>query len=153
MISIILAEDHHLVRKGLKSLLAAEPGLNLVAEAGDGVEAAELVEKLRPDLLLLDLMIPRLHGLEVIRRVRRSTKTKIVVVSMHSDEPYVMEALKTGAAGYVLKDSTPEDLVQAIHTIVAGGYYVSPKLRKCALIARFRGSRQPTDPYDSLTPR
>src|SRR5207244_9440830 len=75
------------------------------------------------------------------------------LVSSDSYEPYVMEALKTGAAGYVLKDSTPEDLVQAIHTIVAGGYYVSPKLRKCALIARFRGSRQPTDSYDSLTPR
>ncbi len=153
MISIILAEDHHLVRKGLRSLLAAEAGLTLVAEAADGLEAVELVEKLKPDLLLLDLMIPRLHGLEVIRRVHRHSTTKVIVVSMHSDEPYVTEALKTGAAGYVLKDATPEDLLQAIRTVIAGGHYVSPKLRKCALTATFRRPQDSGDPYDSLTPR
>src|SRR5262245_30934279 len=137
MISIILAEDHHLVRKGLKSLLAAVREYKLIAEASDGLEAADLVEKLRPDLLLLDLTLPRMHGFEVIRRVRRHTKTKIIIVSMHSPEPYVMEALKSGAAGYVLKDSTPEDLVQAIRTVMAGGHYVSPKLRNSALMAAF----------------
>jgi len=153
MITIILAEDHHLVRKGLKSLLALESGLKLVGEAADGLEAVELVEKFHPDILLLDLMIPRLHGLEVIRRVRRDTKTAVIVVTMHSDEPYVMEALKAGAAGYVLKDSTPDDLVQAIRAVMDGGHYVSPRLRKCALTATLRRTVDSDDPCAALTPR
>jgi two-component system, NarL family, response regulator NreC len=153
MISIVLAEDHNLVRKGLKSLLGAEAGLALVGEAADGLQAVELVKKLQPDLLLLDLAIPRLHGLEVIRVVRRDFRTKIVVVSMHADEPYVMEALKMGAAGYVLKESTPEELLEAIRIVMAGGYYLSPVLRRSALTAAFRRTGSSTDPYTSLTPR
>jgi DNA-binding NarL/FixJ family response regulator len=153
VISIVLAEDHNLVRKGLKSLLAAEAGLSLVGEAADGLQAVELVKKLQPDLLLLDLMIPRLHGLEVIRVVRRDSRTKVVVVSMHADEPYVMEALKMGAAGYVLKESTPEELVEAIRTVMAGGHYLSPILRNAALTVLLRRTGDTTDPYGSLTPR
>src|SRR5947209_1181752 len=100
MITIVLAEDHQMVREGLKQLLAAESDLKLIGEAGDGIRAVELVEKLKPQILLLVLMIPRLHGLEVIRQLRHQHATKIIVVSMHSDEPYVIEALKSGAVGY-----------------------------------------------------
>ena len=98
-IKLIIAEDHHLVRKGLKSLLTNEENFDLVGEAGDGLEALQLTEKLRPDVLLLDLAMPRMHGLEVIRRVRSSTSTNVVVCSMHADEPYVAEALRAGASG------------------------------------------------------
>src|SRR4051812_21202847 len=110
MTTIVLAEDHNLVREGLKHLLRDDKTLKLVGEAADGLKAVQLVETLQPTILLLDLMIPRLHGLEVIRQTRKLGKTKIIVVSMHSDEPYVMEAFRNGAQGYVLKDSTSREL-------------------------------------------
>ena len=128
MTTIVLAEDHNLVREGLKHLLRSDKTLKLVGEAEDGLLAVKLVEKLKPDLLLLDLMIPRLHGLEVIRQVRKSGDTKVIVVSMHSDEPYVMEAFRNGAVGYVLKDSTPAELLQAVRSVINGGRYLSPSL-------------------------
>ena len=128
MTTIVLAEDHNLVREGLKHLLRQEKTLQLVGEAADGIKALELVETLQPDLLLLDLMIPRMHGLEVIRRVRKDRDTKVIVVSMHSDEPYVVEAIRNGASGYVLKDSTSAELLHAIRAVAAGNRYLSPAL-------------------------
>ena len=128
MTTIVLAEDHNLVREGLKHLLHNDKTLKLVGEAEDGLLAVKLVEKLKPGLLLLDLMIPRLHGLEVIRQVRKIGNTKVIVVSMHSDEPYVMEAFRNGAEGYVLKDSTPAELLRAVRSVLNGGRYLSPSL-------------------------
>jgi DNA-binding NarL/FixJ family response regulator len=129
MITIALAEDHHLVRQGFKLVLTAESDFKLVGEAADGLEAVQLVQKKLPNVLLLDLMIPRLHGLEVTRQVHRdSPGTKVIILSMHADEPYVMEALRNGALGYVLKDCTAADLVLAVRTVVAGRRYLSPVL-------------------------
>src|SRR6266540_1315524 len=120
MITVFITEDHTLVREGLKYLLQQDRSLKLVGEAQDGLEAIRQVEKLKPDILLLDLMIPRVHGLEVIRQVRKQGGTKVLVVSMHSDEPYVLEAFRNGASGYVLKDATSLELLEALHAVADG---------------------------------
>lgn len=155
MITIVLAEDHHIVRQGLKALLAGEKSFKLLGEAGDGLEAVNLVAKHKPNVLLLDLMIPRLHGLEVVRRIREEhPATRVLVLSMHSDEPYVVEALRSGALGYVLKDCATSNLPEAIRTVAAGKRYLSPMLAERAMDAIFQNAAQPTlDAYDTLTER
>jgi DNA-binding NarL/FixJ family response regulator len=137
-IRIGLAEDHKLVREGLKALLTAEPCFDLVGEASDGLEAVKMVEKEKPDVLLLDLRIPRLHGIEVLRQLRDQPHTKIVVVSMHSEEPYLIEALKNGVSGYVLKDCARAELVEAIRTAASGGQYLAESLRQKAVAATLK---------------
>jgi DNA-binding NarL/FixJ family response regulator len=137
-IRIGLVEDHKLVREGFKALLKAEPSFELVGEASDGLEAVEMVEKEKPDVLLLDLRIPRLHGIEVLRQLRDQPHTRIVVVSMHSDEPYVIEALKNGVSGYVLKDCSTAELVEAIRTAASGGQYLAESLRQKTIAATLK---------------
>ncbi|MGZ8899672.1 MAG: response regulator [Limisphaerales bacterium] len=137
-IRIALVEDHKLVREGLKALLKNEPSFELVGEASDGLQAVEIVEKEKPDVLLLDLRIPRLHGIEVLRQIRDQTETRVVVVSMHSDEPYVVEALKNGVSGYVLKDCPPAELILAIRTAASGGQYLCESLRQKAISATLK---------------
>ena len=137
-IRIALAEDHKLVREGFKALLAVEPCFELVGEASDGRQAVELVEKQKPDVLLLDLRIPRLHGIEVLRQLRDQNHTRIVVVSMYSDEPYLIEALKNGVSGYILKDCLGSELIQAIRTAAAGGQYLAESLRQKAVSATLK---------------
>jgi DNA-binding NarL/FixJ family response regulator len=155
MITVALAEDHHLVRQGFKLVLAAESDMKLVGEAADGLAAVELVEKQKPNVLLLDLMIPRLHGLEVIRRVHKEhPETRVIVLSMHADEPYVMEALRNGASGYVLKDCTGGDLVQAVRAVAAGRRYLSPMLAERAITGYVeRPGESDLDVYETLTNR
>lgn len=137
-IRIALAEDHKLVREGLKALLQNEPAFEFVGEASDGLQAVEMVEKNKPDVLLLDLRIPRLHGIEVLRQLRDQHKTRVVVVSMHSDEPYVVEALKNGVSGYVLKDCPPSELIHAIRIAAEGGQYLCESLRQKAISATLK---------------
>jgi two-component system, NarL family, response regulator NreC len=155
MITIALAEDHHLVRQGFKLVLAAEHDFKLVGEAADGLEAVKLVEAKKPNVLLLDLMLPRLHGLEVARQLKREQpQTKVVILSMHADEPYVMEALRNGACGYVLKDCTAADLVQAVRTAAAGRRYLSPVLAERALTGYVEHpGASDLDVYETLTNR
>lgn len=153
-IRLVLADDHHVVRQGLKLVLATEPDFELVAEAGDGEEAVRCVEQHRPDVLVLDLMLPRLHGLEVCRQVSRSCPgTRIVVLSSHADGPYVQEAVRNGALGYVLKDSTAADLVGAIRSVMEGKRYLSEALMEKVLQGYADPSSKQTDEYESLTPR
>jgi two-component system, NarL family, response regulator NreC len=155
MITIGLAEDHNVVRQGFKLVLTAEQDFKLVGEAADGLEAVKLVETKKPNVLLLDLMLPRLHGLEVVRQLKREqSPTKVIILSMHADEPYVMEALRNGACGYVLKDCTAADLVQAVRTVAAGRRYLSPVLAERALTGYVEHpGASDLDVYETLTNR
>jgi len=154
-ITIVLADDHQVVRQGLRAILEGERNLRVVGEAGNGIEAARLVERLRPDVLVLDLMIPGLRGLEVTRQLaKRSPKTHVVILSMHADKSYVLEALKNGAAGYVLKDSSADELIKAVHEAVENRRYLSPPLSNSAIDAYVQQANAATaDPYDSLSNR
>ncbi|MBI5799736.1 MAG: response regulator transcription factor [Verrucomicrobia bacterium] len=156
MTTIVIAEDHHVVRDGLRALLAAQKDFSLVGEAADGLEAAQLVEKLKPDVLVLDLTLPRLHGLEVARKVKKSSpKTRVLILSMHANEAYVLEALRNDAAGYLLKDSTGAELVRAVRDVVAGRRYLSGSLSELAIQAYIQRKTTDTaqDMYEALTDR
>ncbi len=129
MTTIILADDHKIVRQGVRALLEYEPDFNIVGEAGDGAEALTLLERTRPDVLVTDLSMPAYNGIELAQEIRRRhLPTKVVILSMHSDEPYVAKALASGASCYVLKESGVEHTVAAIREALAGGHYVSPPL-------------------------
>lgn len=155
MTSIVLADDHPVVRQGLRALLEAETDFRLIGEAGDGLEAVQLAERLCPNVLVLDLMMPGLNGLEVARRVsQRTPQTRIVILSMYASEAYVLEAMKNGAAGYVLKDSTAADLVKAIREVAAGRRYLSSPLSERAIEVYIESAKATTlDLYDTLTTR
>lgn len=155
-IRILVADDHVVVCKGLRSLLEAEPDFLVVGEVHDGLEILPLVAQLRPDILLLDIMMPGLNGLEVTRQIRqRQPNTRVVILSMHSSEAYVLEALRNGASGYLLKQSSEEDLVTGLRLVMQGQRYLSPPLSERALEAYFEKASRGTihDPYDDLTER
>jgi two-component system, NarL family, response regulator NreC len=153
--TVVLAEDHHIVRQGLKALLAGEKTFQMVGEAADGLQTVSLVERCKPNVLVLDLMIPRLHGLEVIRQLSAGhAATRIIVLSGHAEEHYVAEALRSGALGYVLKDCATSNLIDAIRLVAAGKRYLSPALEERAIDAFFQNPSQPgLDPYETLTGR
>jgi DNA-binding NarL/FixJ family response regulator len=145
MIRVVLADDHRLVRQKLKRLLGREAGWQVVAEAADGLQAVRLVRQLKPDVLVTDLTLPGLHGLQVMRRVhRQSLRTRIVVVSIHDDEQYVRQALRNGALGYVRKEEVGQHLLPAVRSALAGERYLSPSFAELASLPaakpRCRGS-------------
>src|ERR1700730_16543678 len=132
--SIVLADDHPVVRRGIQAVLEKETEFSVVGEAGDGLETVRLVERLQPDVLVLDLMMPGLSGLEVLRVVRqRSPRTRVVVLSMHGSASFVAEALKHGVSGYVLKGSTEEDLLRAVRDVAAGKRFLSAPITERVL--------------------
>ncbi len=155
MITLVLADDHPIVRQGLRTLLAAELDFLVLGEAADGWEAITLVEQLQPAVLVVDLMMPGLGGLEVIRRVRSLRIPPLVVVlSMHADEAYVRDALRSGAAAYVLKKNDTTELLTAVRTAVRGHRYLSPPLSDQAIASYARDSYDPTlDAFTLLTAR
>ena len=156
MTTILLAEDHHLVRQALRLLLETQPAFQVIAETGDGLEAARLVAAHKPDVLIADMMMPALSGLEVARQTKRtSPATKVIILSMYDAESYVAEALQAGVAGYVLKQSSAQELVYAIHQAVAGNLYLSPALNARAIQSyRQRADESRCDdPHATLTPR
>lgn len=149
-IKIVLADDHKIVRECLRALLQAETDMEVVGEVADGLGVAEAVLRLNPDVLVLDLMMPGLNGLEAARQVReRSAHTQILILSMYGTEHYLREALQQGITGYVLKDDSMETLVEAIHAVSAGQPYLSPAL----LEHTSAGPDMAEDPYDTVTKR
>jgi DNA-binding NarL/FixJ family response regulator len=153
MITAIIADDHEIVRRGLRSLLETH-NCKMIAEAADGLAAAQAVEKFKPNLLFLDLNMPRLHGLEVLKQARTSSpNTRVIVLSMHNDEPYVIEALRAGAAAYLLKGSESEEIAQALKEVMAGRRYLSAPLSEWAINALATKVAETTDPLGTLSPR
>ena len=155
MTTIVLADDHNVVRQGLRTLLEGEPGFDIIGEASDGHGAVDLVSSLRPEVLVIDLMMPNLNGLEVVRQVgKKFPMTRSIILSMHSNESYVLQALKYGAAGYVLKESIADELVRAINEVSSGRRYLSPPLSDQAIEAYTQKTEgNDTDRYESLTTR
>ena len=128
-IRIFLADDHTIVRQGLAKLLEAEPNLRVVGEAENGREAIVKAEKLKPDVVLMDIAMPMLNGIEATRQIRKSCpQTKVIILSMHSHDRYISELFSLGASGYLLKSSTGSDIINAIHTALRGSTYLSPSI-------------------------
>lgn len=154
-ITIIIADDHPIVRQGLKSLLEKEPDFHIVGEASDGLETVEVVKRLKPKILILDLMMPGINGMEVTLQVKRYLpQTHVIILSMYSNEAYVLESLRNGAEGYVLKDSQGKELIRAIHEVIAGQRYLSLPLSERAIDTYIKAIKSSKlDPYETLTIR
>lgn len=151
-IKILLVDDHAIVRQGLKKILESQKDFQIVAEAGDGSEAIRMVDLHHPDVTVLDIMMPGISGLEVARQL--NGKTNVVILSMHSNEAYVVESLRSGAYGYVLKDADANELVDAIQAAHEHRYYLgSPFSRQSVETYLSKIQSSPMDPYDTLTRR
>jgi DNA-binding NarL/FixJ family response regulator len=151
-IRIVLADDHNIVREGFRLVLEAQPDFQVVGEASAGIEAIRAVEMLRPDVLVLDLMMPGINGMEVIRQVR--ALTKVVILSMHNNEAYVVEALRNGAHGYVLKDATTKELIQAVIAASQGQRFLSAPFAERAIEVYSRlTNNSEANPLDLITNR
>jgi DNA-binding NarL/FixJ family response regulator len=155
-IRVLLADDHKLIRAGLRLVVDQQPDLSVVGEADDGRQAVELAKSLKPDVVVMDIGMPNLNGIEAARQIRQiRPDAAVVMLSMHSDEGYVLRALGAGARAYLLKDSATTDLVQAIHAVVEGKSFFSPAVSKVLLQDYMRKLRRSgaEDSYDLLSPR
>ena len=155
-IRILLADDHVLMRRGVRALLERHEEFEVVAEAGDGREALQLAEKHSPDIVVADIGMPILNGIEAARQItQKAPSIGIVVLSMHSDESYVLKALKSGARGYLLKDSAEADLIQAVIAVSEGKAFFSPAISKMLVedYVRQLREREVDDSYELLTTR
>lgn len=155
-IRILLADDHTVMRRGLRLLLESQPEFSVVAEASDGRQAVQQAEATLPDVAVMDIAMPNLSGIEAAQRIATDRpNTAIVILSMHSDEGYVLRALKVGAKGYLLKDSAEGDLIEAIKAVHQGKTFFSPEISKMLVDDYVREIRTPgaEDTYDLLTSR
>jgi DNA-binding NarL/FixJ family response regulator len=155
-IRVLLADDHKLIRAGLRLVVDQQPDLSVVGEADDGRQAVELAKLLKPDVVVMDIGMPNLNGIEAARQIRGiDPDAAVVMLSMHSDEGYVLRALGAGARAYLLKDSATTDLVQAIRAVVEGKSFFSPAVSKVLLQDYMRKLQRSgaEDSYDLLSPR
>jgi len=155
-IRVVLADDHTVMRAGLRSLLERQPNLEVVGEAEDGRQTVELAAALNPDVIVMDIGMPSLNGIEATRQiVAKQPNTSVVILSMHSDETYVMRAMKAGARGYLLKDSAEADLIRAIQAVSQGKSFFSPKISRILAedYVRLLKQKGVEDSYELLTSR
>jgi len=153
---IIIAEDHTILREGLRALLSSDPDFDVVGEAEDGRDAIQCVENLTPDLVLMDLSLPRMNGLDAIKEIkRRSPKTKVLALTVHRTEEYILATLRAGADGYALKDATHAELVMGIKTVLRGKRYLSPGVSDKVIQGYLEGRKtlRTATPWDTLTQR
>ncbi|MFW6102530.1 MAG: response regulator [Chloroflexota bacterium] len=155
MTTILLADDHAIVRQGLRNLLEDEPDFSIVGEAGSGLEAIRMCSELKPEVLVLDIMMDDISGIEVARQVKENCPhTAIVVLSMYGDKKHVLEALQAGAKAYVVKKSVASELVQAVKEVRVGHHHLGPSLADVVVDAYLeKAESRPPDPYDSLSNR
>ena len=155
-IRILLADDHQLMRSGLRLLIEQQPDLTVVGEAGNGREVVSLAKSLKPDVVVMDIGMPNLNGIEATHQITQiHPEIAVVILSMHSDEGYVLRVLKAGAKGYLLKDSAEADLIKAVHAVAGGKSFFSPAVSKVLLDDYVRKLKRTgiEDAYDLLTPR
>jgi DNA-binding NarL/FixJ family response regulator len=155
-IRVVLADDHGLMRKGVRSVLAQDRSISIVGEAGDGAEAVQLAEALHPDVIVMDIAMPQLNGIEAAAQIARKDKRiGILILSMYSDEEYLLRALSAGARGYLLKDSAEPDLLRAVRAVAAGRTFFSPAIVETLLEDYVHRLQQEglQDSYDLLTDR
>jgi DNA-binding NarL/FixJ family response regulator len=153
---VLLADDHGIVRKGLRSTIESEPGFEVVAEASNGREAVRLSQQLKPDIAIMDIAMPQLNGIDAAEQIHKlSPNTRVIILSMHSDESYVIRVLAAQARGYILKDSAESDLLPALRSAMQGRPYFSPKVTQVLLedYMRYLRQRGLQDTYDLLTAR
>jgi len=155
MIRILIADDHGIVRTGLKLLLDRISGMGVVGEAADGREAVRLAAELQPDIVIMDIAMPLLNGLQAAQMIRENARTGVIFLSMHTDESYIVKALDAGARGYLLKDNADEDIERAIRSVAVGKPYFSPAIARALLAddVRLMRKRGVQDSYDLLTER
>jgi DNA-binding NarL/FixJ family response regulator len=153
-IRVLVADDHTIVRQGLVGILKASADIEVVGEAGDGAEAVEKATKLKPDVVVLDVSMPHLNGIEAARRIRDALpRTRVLVLTMHDDEEYVLKMVRAGASGYLLKDSAASELLAAIRALKAGKASFGPHATR-ALAEAYQSDRPlPEDPFERLTDR
>lgn len=155
-VRVLVADDHTIIRSGLRHLLEREADIEVVGEAADGREALELAEQMRPDLVMLDITMPKLNGIEVSRQIAaKFPKMSVIILSMHADEGYVLKSLKAGARGYLLKDSAESDIINAVRAVSGGKAYFSPEISRMLVDDYVRGLRQRgvEDSYELLSTR
>ncbi|HZL57258.1 MAG TPA: response regulator transcription factor [Bryobacteraceae bacterium] len=153
---ILLADDHGIVRQGLRAVLSRDPSFEVVGETGDGREAVRLAETLEPNIVIMDITMPQLNGIDATAQiVRRNPRTGVIILSMHLDETYLLRALQAGAKGYLLKDSAEVDLVRAVQAVERGRTFFSPSVTETMLedYMRYMQQRNLEDSYGLLTDR
>jgi two-component system response regulator NreC len=153
---IVIAEDHTILREGLRSLLSSNPVFEIVGEAGDGREAIRCAEKFKPDLILTDLSMPRMNGMEAIKEIKReSPATKVLVLTVHKAEEYILATFRAGADGYILKDSTHSELIMAVKKVLSGKRYISPEISDKVIEGYLEGKKtlKSRTSWETLTQR
>lgn len=152
-IRVLIADDHTLVRQGLVKILLETGECEIVAEAADGLEAVEKAVETRPDVVVLDISMPRLNGIEAVRRIREALpQTRVLALTVHDEEEYVVHMLRAGASGYLVKDSAASELLNAVRTLASGQGHLGPQAAQ-VIAEQYRHPSAAGDPYGSLTPR